>query len=338
MRELLVGDHLDRYEITDLLARSGMAAIYRARDTETGESVALKVPHFQFESDVVFHERFRREEALGQRLAHPAIIKFLPPREKSRMYIAMELVEGTSLRALLAPQKPMATERALDIARQLCEALVYLHAERVVHRDLKPENVLVLADGRVKLLDFGIALDESARRLTWFGLSSTVGTPDYMAPEQASGRRGDARSDVYALGTILYEMLTGHLPYASTNAAGMVRAKAVEPPEPPSRHVPGLDPRLEDIVLHAIEPSPRSRYATAAAMLEDLADPARVVPGARAVSPARRGFASIPLPRGVLGGIAVVLVLSGLVLLTWLSDRNGAPAEPKAPAGRGSVR
>src|SRR5271154_3079267 len=116
MREILVGDRLDQYEITDLLARSGMAAVYRARDTETGEGVALKVPHLQFEADVVFHERFRREEALGQKLDHPSIIKFLRPRDKSRMYIAMELCEGKSLRALLEAQRPIPVDRALDIA------------------------------------------------------------------------------------------------------------------------------------------------------------------------------------------------------------------------------
>jgi serine/threonine protein kinase len=338
MRELLVGDHLDQYQITDLLARSGMASVYRARDTENGASVALKVPYMQFESDVVFHERFRREEELGQRLDHPSIIKFLRPREKSRMYIAMELVEGTSLRALLEPRRAISVERALDIAKKLCEALVYLHGRRVVHRDLKPENVLVLPDGRIKLLDFGIALDESARRLTWFGLSATVGTPDYMAPEQIGGRRGDVRTDVYALGTMLYEMLTGHLPYASSNAVGMVRAKKThEAPQPPTRYVPGLDPHLEEILLRAIEPSPRDRYPTAAAMLEDLRDPSRVLPGARAVSPARRGLAALPVPRSVLGALLILAILAGLVLLTWLSHRSAPPAAPPGPAGHGAL-
>ena len=329
MRELLVGDHLDQYEITDLLAKSGMASVYRARDTETGASVALKVPYMQYESDVVFHERFRREEELGQRLDHPSIIKFLRPRDKSRMYIAMELVEGTSLRALLH-HRPLPVEQALDIACKLCEAVVYLHGRRVVHRDLKPENVLVLPDGRIKLLDFGIALDESARRLTWFGLSSTVGTPDYMAPEQVGGRRGDVRTDVYAMGTILYEMLTGHLPYASANAVGMVQAKKThEAPQPPTRYVPGLDPHLEEILLHALAPSPRDRYATAADMLVDLRDPSRVVPGSHTVSEGRRGLAALPVPRSVLGALVLIAILSSLVLLTWLSHRSAAP--PAAP-------
>lgn len=315
-----------------------MAAVYRAIDTETGGTVALKIPYMQFESDVVFHERFRREEEIGQRLDHPAIIKFHRPREKSRMYIAMEFGEGTSLRALLQEKKPIPVDRTLDIGRRICEALVYMHSQKVVHRDLKPENILLLPDGSIKLLDFGIALDEASRRLTWFGLSSTVGTPDYMAPEQVGGRRGDVRTDVYALGTILYEMLTANLPYISSNAVGMLRAKANEPPEPVSRHVPGIDPSVEDIVLHALEPQPRNRYATAAAMLDDLRDPTRVVPGARVVSPAARGLRAIHLPRGVAGGLILLLILTGLVLLTWSGQRSPRPLAPKAPSGRGAVQ
>jgi serine/threonine-protein kinase len=334
MRELLPGDRLDQYKITELLARSGMAAVYSAKDAETGQSVALKVPYMQFESDVVFHERFRREEELGLRLDHPYIVKFLRPRAKSRMYIAMELVEGKSLRALLQEQANLPVERALDIAAKICEALVYLHGQRVAHRDLKPENVILLPDGSVKLLDFGIALDESARRLTWFGLSSTVGTPDYMAPEQIGGRRGTAGTDLYALGTITYEMLTGHLPYTSANAIGMLRAKAHEPPQPPTRYVPELDPRIEDILLHALEPSPRNRYATAAEMLADLRDPSRVVPGARAVSPVHRGLGALHVSRRVVSTAAVIAILWGLSLLTWLSARRNPPTPPKPPAGR----
>ncbi|MGH7907710.1 MAG: serine/threonine-protein kinase, partial [Candidatus Binataceae bacterium] len=197
MREVSVGDNLDQYEITELIARSGMASIFKAVDRLGGATVAIKVPYLQFESDVVFYDRFRREEELGRRLDHPNIIKVLAPRRKSRMYIAMEYFDGVSLRALMR-DGPLKTERALDVARQLCEALVYMHGQGVVHRDLKPDNVLVNAAGHVKIMDFGIALDSSARRLTWSGLSATLGTPDYMAPEQISGRRGDARTDIYS--------------------------------------------------------------------------------------------------------------------------------------------
>jgi serine/threonine-protein kinase len=282
VREVSVGENLDQYKITELIARSGMASILKAIDSDNGHTVALKVPYPQFESDVVFYERFRREEAIGQRLNHPNIIKVLTPRRKSRMYIAMEYVEGASLRALIRDKRLFETDRALRYARQVCGALVYMHGDGVVHRDLKPENMLVTEADEIKIMDFGIALDESARRLTWAGLSTTIGTPDYMAPEQISGRRGDARTDVYSLGMILYEMLTANLPYEGANVYAVMKAKASDDPQPPSRWVPDIDPRLEEIVLHAIERNPRNRYASANELLADLEDPLRVKPTGRA--------------------------------------------------------
>ncbi|MGH7923860.1 MAG: serine/threonine-protein kinase [Candidatus Binatus sp.] len=282
MREVSVGENLDQYKLIEVLARSGMASIFKAIDPADGATVAIKVPYAQFESDAVFEGRFQREEEVGRRLNHPGIIRVLTPKRKTRMYIAMEYVEGPSLRAIMVDDAGLPVDKALDLARQLAEALAYMHSQGVVHRDLKPENVLVTAEGRTKIMDFGIALDESARRLTWSGLSSTIGTPDYMAPEQVSGRRGDVRTDIYSLGTILYEMLTGHLPYSGPNVYTVMRAKGAEDPQPPTAFKPNLDPHLEEIILHAIERSPRVRYATAAAMLEDLSHPSRVVPKGRA--------------------------------------------------------
>src|ERR1700687_3418572 len=276
MREVSVGENLDQYKLIEVIARSGMASIFKAIDQADGATVAIKVPYMQFESDVVFYGRFQREEEVGRRLNHPNIIKVLTPKRKSRMYIAMEYVEGLSLRAMMREPGGMPTEKALDIARQICEAMVYMHSQGVVHRDLKPENMLVTDAGQIKIMDFGIALDESARRLTWSGLSSTIGTPDYMAPEQVSGRRGDARTDIYALGTILYEMLTGgELPYSRDNVYNMMRAKANEDAQPPTHYRPDLDPHLEEIILHAIERVPRDRYTSAAEMLRDLETPAQ---------------------------------------------------------------
>jgi len=319
MRDLTTGDKLDQYQLGDLLARSGMASIFKATDTESQATVALKIPHVQFESDVVFFQRFRREEEIGQKLDHPSIVKVLKPREKSRAYIAMEFVDGRSLRAIIGEERAMPAEKALGIARQLAEAMAYLHEKRVVHRDLKPENVLVTADGQLKILDLGIALDESARRLTWFGFSNPVGTPDYMAPEQVSGRRGDARTDVYALGTILYEMLTGNLPYPAANPHALLRAKKNDEPRAPSYYLAGIDPSLEAIILKAIARAPRDRYATAAELLADLRNPAAVVPGAAAAQRRDRSL----IPRRLRPPLVIAAVLAVLAALVWLSHRSG---------------
>jgi serine/threonine protein kinase len=338
MREVNVGEKLDQYELTDLIARSGMASIFKAQDLASGATVAIKVPYMQFESDVVFFNRFEREEGVGKRLDHPSIIKVLTPKHKSRMYIAMEYVEGISLRALMHDHPKMAPEQALGLARQICEALVYMHSQGVVHRDLKPENILVNDQGQVKIMDFGIALDESARRLTWSGLSSTIGTPDYMAPEQVSGRRGDARTDIYALGTILYEMLTSELPYSGPNVYNVMRAKTNEDPQPPRRHRPDLDPHLEELVLRAIERQPRARYATAAEMLEDLRDPSRVTLHGRAAKLHPRSLKWMRFKRAIWVTVFFTSLIGVFVLLIWLANRfPAAPAQPDR-SYRGEMR
>jgi serine/threonine-protein kinase len=332
MREPVAGEKLDQYELGELLARSGMASIFKAVDADSGAQVALKIPHPQLESDIVFFERFKREEEMGQRLDHPNVVKVMKPRSKSRMYMAMEYVDGRSLRGIIQSDGPLPAARALEIAIQVTEALVYLHEKGVVHRDIKPENILLNAEGKVKILDFGIALDESKRRLTWAGLSATLGTPDYMAPEQIGGRRGDARTDVYAVGTMLYEMLTKNLPFQSSNANALLRAKANEEPKPPSYFVPNLDPALEAIILKAIQRVPRDRYADAAALLAELRDPPAALRRAPdAPRPPRRGMA-----RAVrrLAKVALVIgVIVGLGALIMLSNHHAEPPSA-APSGR----
>jgi len=331
MRELTDGDVLDQYRLGELLARSGMASIFKATDTESGAPVALKIPHLQLESDVVFFERFKREESIGQKVDHPHVVKVLKPRAKSRMYLAMEYVEGKSLRAIMQAARALPVDKALDIAQQVGDALCYLHAHKVVHRDLKPENVLVTAGGQVKILDFGIALDETARRLTWAGLSSAVGTPDYMAPEQIAGRRGDERTDVYALGTMVFEMLTGELPHEAPNPHALLSAKTNDDPRPLSYFLPSVDPALDAVVVRAIQRSPRDRYQTVAQFLADLRDPKSAVhaDGSRTTTPGRRRFSAV---RRVAVPIVVVLIFGGLIALVALSHRTAPPLAPSTPS------
>lgn len=332
MRDPEVGEALDQYRLTELLARGGMASIFKAVDEDSGAAVVLKIPHLQYESDVVFYQRFQREEQIGQRIHHPGIVRVLVPREKSRLYLAMEYVPGRSLAQVMAAEGPLPVARALAIACQLCDALACLQEHGVVHRDVKPGNVQVLPSGDVKLLDFGIALIESARRLTWAGLSHAVGTPDYMAPEQIRGRRGDARTDVYALGTLLYELLTGHLPHEAGDAGAVIESKLHGEPTPPSVHLPGLHPGLEAIVLRAIAQDPRDRHPGAGELLRDLRCPAAVplAPRPRTSSPrvstrARRTVAATLIVGTVLAG------LSSLVCMGRLgAGRAQAPAQAVA--------
>ena len=333
MREAAVGDKIDEFELKELLARSGMASIFKAVDTTSGQTVAFKIPHPHLESDVVFFERFRREEKVGQRLEHPSIVKVFAPKEKNHTYMVMELVEGRSLRAMMHEQRQLPVERALELARAVTEALVYMHANGVVHRDIKPENILLTADDGLKILDFGIALDESARRLTWAGLSTTLGTPDYMAPEQVAGRRGDARTDVYSVGMLLFEMITGNLPFSAANPHALMRAKTNDDPKTPGYFVPNIDPALEALIMRALARDPRERFETAAELLEALRDPAAAAardPEATRARTRRIGLRRFAFPAGV------VVLLLGLFALVRLSGphRAAPPPTPSAPRSR----
>jgi serine/threonine-protein kinase len=187
-------------------------------------------------------------------------------------------------------------------------------------------------------MDFGIALDEQARRLTWSGLSSTIGTPDYMAPEQVSGRRGDARTDIYALGTMLYEMLTGHLPYSSESVYEMMRAKTSEDPRPPTQYQPELDSHLEEIILHAIERVPRDRYTSATEMLHDLEHPEQVEITGRGSRMHPRSQQGQRVRRVLWTALFFGSVIGILALLIWLANRYPAAPNQARRSFRGQTK
>jgi serine/threonine-protein kinase len=274
--DLEPGDVIDGFQIERVLARCGMGSVFKARACATGATVVLKVPHLRFECDVVFYSRFQREEQIGLRLRHPGIAQVLPAAEKSRPYLVIEYVEGRSLCHVLASEGRMPKERAAVLVRQICEAVVYMHGQGVVHRDLKPENVVLDASGAPRIVDFGIALDYRDRRLTWGRLSNRLGTPEYMAPEQIRGRRGDARVDIYALGAILYELLSGTTPFAAGSVGVLLKAKLRDDPRPLSDAAPDVDPALAAIVMRALARDPSARFSSAADMLAALTDPSRL--------------------------------------------------------------
>jgi len=271
--DLGVGTVLDgRFEITDVIAKSGMASLFKANDRKTGAAVALKVPYLQIESDPAGFDRFRREEEIGLQLNHPYVLKFIRLEEKSRPYIVMEYLEGQTLSELLKSVHPLPEPDAVKIASRICEALDYMHRSGVIHRDLKPQNIMLCNDGTIRIMDFGIARAQSSRRLTFVGFTPAMGTPDYMAPEQVRGSRGDERTDIYSLGAILYEMTTGEPPFGGDSAYVIMNARVSGDPAAPRKINPKITPVLEEIILHAMERDPKRRYPSAAAMKKELDD------------------------------------------------------------------
>ncbi len=270
MSQPQIGETLDHYKIEKLVARSGMASIFRAKDLNTGQTVAIKFPHPEMEADPVTFDRFLREQEIGEALDHPGVMKVFPDSKRTGRYMVMEWVDGKLLREVINEQKKFPPERAVKILVRVLEALEYIHTHGVVHRDLKPENIMLNEDDAIKLIDFGIAGKEGSRRLTFAKLSQVMGTPDYISPEQVKGKRGDGRADIYAMGVMLYEMLTGTTPFKGSNAFAIMNDRMLNNPTPPREIDPSISPELQEIIYRAIEREPKNRYAHAREFAWDL--------------------------------------------------------------------
>ncbi len=260
---------LGAYELQGVLGRGGMATTFRARRTSDGQTVAVKVPHDSSLADRTFVERFLREGKLGEQLHHPRIVRVLATgQETGRPYMAMELISGRTLKQELRALGPLPLRRALEIARDIAEALDYAHAKGVVHRDLKPENVMILPDGTVKVMDFGIARTGEQSGLTTTNIF--LGTPLYAAPEMVDPKRADHRADLYALGIILFEVLEGTVPFTADSPYRILEMHQHAPLPPREKLTRRMPERVWAVVSRLCEKDPAARFPSAEALLVEL--------------------------------------------------------------------
>ncbi|SJN30885.1 Stk1 family PASTA domain-containing Ser/Thr kinase [Mycetocola reblochoni] len=268
-----------RYRLGDLIGRGGMAEVYRGTDTRLGRTVAVKLLKPELASDATFRGRFRQEAQAASRMSHPTIVRVFDAGEdeltadggqtRIQPYIVMEYVEGNPLDVLIAAG-PLAPERAVEITSGILTALEYSHRAGIVHRDIKPANVMIGKNGSVKVMDFGIARAVSDTSSSLAQTTAILGTAAYFSPEQAKGETVDARTDLYSTGIVLFEMLTGRVPFRGDTAVAVAYQHVSEPPADPSTLNPAVSPALDLVVTHALSKNRYDRYQTVSEFRADL--------------------------------------------------------------------
>ncbi len=326
-----------RYRVKEKIGSGGMADVFLADDLLLGREVAVKVLHAQYASDPAFIQRFRHEAQAAANLNHPNIVNIYDwGNEGDLYYIVMEYVEGRDLKEILRTEGRLLPERAAEVAAEISAALQFAHRHNLVHRDIKPHNVFITSLGQVKVMDFGIAREGDGGGITQTGL--VMGTPQYISPEQAQGLAVDGRSDIYSLGVVLYEMLTGRVPFDDSNPVTVTYRQVREDPIPPSVIDPEIPATLEAIVMKAMAKNPANRFQTAQEMKADLLRFLEGMPvSATPVLPGQ-GAAGAPLPAAGGGGrkwpwavaaaVVAVLAVTGIVLALALGGRGGKVEVP----------
>jgi eukaryotic-like serine/threonine-protein kinase len=318
-----------RYRVGRRLGEGGMAIVYLGHDLLLGRDVAIKSPRPQFSADPGFRVRFEREARAAAALSHPNIIDVYDVGEDDGMpFIVMELVRGQSLKEIVAADAPFHPDDVAELLEQIGGALDYAHARGYVHRDIKPGNILVDQHGRARLVDFGIAKGLADGDLTETGAS--LGTVGYLSPEQASGLMATPASDVYSVGVVAFEMLTGELPFAAETPIGVAMRHVNDPAPRPSHVVPGLPPQVDPIILRALAKDPTRRWGSAGAFARALRNWRNAGPPVPATR-APQVVAAPPPARGSLAPtiVVVILVLAALAALLWTGFHNlPDPIEP----------
>jgi serine/threonine-protein kinase len=274
------GQVLDgRFRLIEELGRGGMSTVFKAEDLANDRRpVVVKVPLPIFSGAAGGWSLFQREEQIGLQLDHPFVLKFLPPGDgKPRPYVVTEFLPGCTLEDHIRKRGPLPEAEALSIASRLCEAFEHLHESRVVHYDVKPANVMVCSDGTIRVIDFGLAHALETARFTFAGPPPAIGSSGYVAPEQIRRKRGRKSVDIYGVGAILYEMLTGRTPFPGDDPFVVASARTLGDPPAPRLLNPNISRQAEEITLRALRRDPGERYQSAAAMKADLDAPSRVV-------------------------------------------------------------